>query len=377
MAQSGPSDSEYLPGLHGLRAIAVTLVIVYHFGVDWVPGDRGVLIFFVLSGFLITRLLLLEHSRQGRVSIAGFYARRALRIFPAFYCYWLLVVGLLVVSGKTVPWAHALSSLVYVTDYYNALRGDPNTPFSHIWSLAIEEQFYLVWPLVFLVLVRKPRAFVLVLVGVIGAVWVRRFVLTFLTPVDEGYIYAAFDTRIDHILLGCLLAIVSAQAWSRALLEHLVRKTYFPLITLAILVGATVTDEWLGRATGARVVYRDVAGFALEPLVIALFIFQVVKLGNRSPWSWLEWPVLRFVGRLSYSLYLYQQLALWSVSSRLAAQSPIVQFVVATGATAALAAGSYYLVERPFLRMRNGKRWSLTGPAQAPHRQASVSEVPG
>ncbi|HMB27009.1 MAG TPA: acyltransferase, partial [Blastocatellia bacterium] len=133
----------HIPALDGIRAIAVFLVIFYHFGFAWAPGGLGVTMFFVLSGFLITWLLLKENGKYGDVSLKGFYLRRVLRIFPAFYVYWTALVFLLLLKGKDVLWPHAISSFFYVSDYYNAILGDPNNGFSHTWSLAIEEQFYL------------------------------------------------------------------------------------------------------------------------------------------------------------------------------------------------------------------------------------------
>ncbi len=258
-----------------------------------------------------------------------------------------------------MPWGHAISSLVYATDYFNAILGDPNTPFSHIWSLAIEEQFYVLWPILFVVLIHKPKYLALTLAGLIGTVWLWRIALTLFTATGEGYIYAAFDTRVDHILVGCLLAILSTLGPSSHLLMQLARKTYFPVVTLVLLVVSVFGGDWLSRATSRQAEYRDVIGFAIEPVIIAVFLIQVVQLGARAPWNWLEWPPLRLIGRLSYSLYLYQQLALWSVSSRLADQPPVFRFVVATAVTALLAAASYCLVERPFLQIRNGAGWSL------------------
>src|SRR5918995_3010394 len=110
-----------LPSLDGLRAIAVFLVVFYHFGVPYVNGGLGVLIFFVISGFLITWLLLKEEARWGNVSLKLFYIRRTLRIFPAFYAYWLLiVVGLGLILGKRIIWPQAVSSFFYVNNYYQA-----------------------------------------------------------------------------------------------------------------------------------------------------------------------------------------------------------------------------------------------------------------
>ena len=105
--------------------------------------------FFVLSGFLITWLLLNEEKRWVNISLKLFYVRRSLRIFPAFYVFWFLVVGTGVIMGKRLAAGQAVSSLFYLTNYYQVLFGDPDTALSHTWSLAIEEQFYLLWPLAF------------------------------------------------------------------------------------------------------------------------------------------------------------------------------------------------------------------------------------
>lgn len=148
--------------------------------------------FFVLSGFLITWLLLKENEKSGTVSLSGFYMRRVLRIFPAFYCYWTLLIILLLLKHQVIPWPHAWSSVFYTSNYYIALNGDPENGFSHTWSLAIEEQFYLLWPLAFLLWRRNLARLTGHLVCIIGAVWLYRALLVFLLKVDQAYIYAAF-----------------------------------------------------------------------------------------------------------------------------------------------------------------------------------------
>jgi peptidoglycan/LPS O-acetylase OafA/YrhL len=110
----------HIPALDGLRAVAVFLVIVAHFGFVMVPGTHSVMIFFVLSGFLITWLLLKENERYGAVSLAAFYKRRTLRIFPAFYAYWMLMITFLVGTGRAVLWPHAWSALFYTSNYISA-----------------------------------------------------------------------------------------------------------------------------------------------------------------------------------------------------------------------------------------------------------------
>src|SRR4029434_2724381 len=118
----------HIPALDGLRAVAVLLVIFSHFGFAFVPAIQGVMVFFVLSGFLITWLLLKEHDRRGTISLLSFYKHRTLRIFPAFYAYWLMMVALLIGTGRTVLWPHAWSALFYGSNYYSAIYGDPKKP---------------------------------------------------------------------------------------------------------------------------------------------------------------------------------------------------------------------------------------------------------
>jgi len=146
-------NRKHLPSLDGLRGIAALLVVFYHFGIEFgfhpPPGYLGVLIFFVLSGFLITWLLLKESSATGTVSLSGFYLRRSLRIFPAFYGFWLFSIGVRILGHRTIAWGAAIASFFYVSNYYYSLVPGADTFMLHTWSLANEEQFYLLWPWVF------------------------------------------------------------------------------------------------------------------------------------------------------------------------------------------------------------------------------------
>ena len=335
-----------IPGLDALRAFAVLLVMAYHFGFTSIPGGYGVVAFFVLSGFLITWLLLKEQEATGTVSLRKFYIRRSLRIFPAFYAFWILLVSALFVTGRHVPWDHAASAFVYLSNYYNAIFGDPNTGFSHTWSLAIEEQFYLLWPAAFLLLVRQPRKMAGRLLGLILAVWLYRVALVRVFDVDQGYIYAAFDTRFDALLVGCLTAVVLH--WKRAqratgwILAH-------PGLALLPLLGVVLLVMDLPFDIPRR---RDIFGFALVPPLLALFMVQVIGFQGTRSWSWLEHPVLRFLGRISYPLYLYQQITLHMVRDALAGWPVAVQFAGACVVTVAVASASFYILEQPFLRLK-------------------------
>ncbi len=336
-------EQKHIPALDGIRAVSVFSVIWYHFGADQFPG---VSTFFVLSGFLITWLLLGERAMTGTISLSGFYKRRALRIFPAFYAYWIGVMILLFLAKKTIPWGNAASALVFVGNYYSGLNHHPANAFSHTWSLAIEEQFYLLWPALFLLWRHDLRKMTNGLLALIGAVWLFRAVLCYGFDVDQSYIYASFETRCDNLLVGCLAAVLIKRGVGMRIWEMLIRHAILPLVTLFLVVSSVK----FGGLFIPR--YRDVVGFAVQPVLLAILIVQLVALSGSFIWKWLDSAPMRFIGRISYPLYLYQQMTLWPVQQRLKGYPIEVQFVVASAVTILVASMSYYVVERPFLRLK-------------------------
>lgn len=335
-----------LPALDGLRAIAVFLVVLYHSGLAWVPGGLGVLVFFVLSGFLITWLLLEEQDRYGAVSLKLFYARRTLRIFPAFYAYWALMAARGIYTHK-ILWVQTICAFFYVNNYYQAFFGDPNWAFSHTWSLGVEEQFYLLWPASFLFLQRLPRERVVRILWIaILAVWIYRPILRFVFGVDQGYIYEAFDTRADHLLCGCLLAFVlRSGAWPR-LWKALCSTPLYSALISAMLVGSVMLANRFG------VGYRDSVGFVLDPVLVALLIPQLIAWRQTLLWSWLNWPWMRYLGRISYSLYLYQQITPGILEKLLPHAGKALFVCVNALLVTIVATGSYFVIEKPFLKLK-------------------------
>lgn len=334
-----------LPGLGALRAISAYLVVFYHFSLAWVPGGLGVLAFFVLSGFLITWLLTNEFDRSGTISLRNFYLRRSLRIFPAFYAYSAAVLGLLLITGKHIVWPQTLAALTYVNNYYQALNGDPNTAFSHTWSLAIEEQFYLLWPLLFLSLASKRKTLTAVLAFVIVAIWVHRWDLV-ARGASSGYLYEAFDTRADHLLVGCALALVLRAGWLSRLWRAVCCHQLAPLMTLGALMASTA-------AAGSAEHYRDTIGFVVDPLLVALLIVQLIAFSESSGWRWTNTRVPLFLGQISYSLYLYQQITSSLIESALKGRPFALQLVVYVAGVTVVATMSYLVIERPFLRLKD------------------------
>ena len=341
--------SSHIPALDGVRAIAVFLVIFYHFGIMFVPGGSGVMMFFVLSGFLITWLLLKENEKYGKISLKGFYRRRILRIFPAFYLYWIGLVFLLLITGKRLLWPQAISSFFYLTNYYNAIFGDPNTGFSHTWSLAIEEQFYLLWPFFFSKFRHNLNKMTGFLVMVIAGVWIHRIVLFYVFNVDQAYFYASFDTRMDSLMVGCLCAVLLKRGVIKQFWEFICSNLFMPLITISLLAASI----YFGGYISSR--YRDIIGFAIDPLLIALLIVQLVSLSSTSYLKWIDWPVVRYLGRISYSLYLYQQLTMDPVRKILSGTPVLAQLIAAVTVTIIIASISYYVIERPFLKLKDNK----------------------
>jgi len=326
--------AKHIPKLDGLRALSALLVMLYHFGYP-IPAGFGVTCFFVISGFLITWLLLEERDKTGGTSLKGFYIRRAFRIFPAFYVYWALSVAYKVIWHRPLLWGQAVSSFFYVCNYYQGLNAYPESGFSRTWSLGVEEQFYLLWPFLFMKL-REPRQLLRVLLGIIAAIWVYRLGLYF-AGVHEYYLYTAFECRADSIFVGCALAVALRQrlldAWVGRLCRHWTR--------LLVTVGCLGLSLVFHHAYGSN--YRDPVAHLVEPVLFAILIVQMIGIQWR-PLELLDARPVRFLGLISYSTYLYHGVV------PIPASAPVVLKLIPAYV---MAAGSYLGVEKPFLRLRD------------------------
>jgi peptidoglycan/LPS O-acetylase OafA/YrhL len=212
--------------------------------------------------------------------------------------------------------------------------------------LAVEEQYYLIWPLIFWFWRKDLRRLSWIIAGMIGLVWAHRAILHFVVHVDQGYIYRAFDTRFDHLLVGCLLAVVLRAGFLRRLWMILCGSFVVPFLTLGLLV--------LSISIGVKsTMYRNVIGFAIDPILVAVVLVQLFVYRKSFFCSWLNSPIPVYLGTISYSLYLYQELTLFT-ARRLTAQYPVwVQFAVAVLSTVVMASASYWIIEKPFLRLKN------------------------
>jgi peptidoglycan/LPS O-acetylase OafA/YrhL len=366
-ADRGRSDPLHIPSLDGIRALSFFIVFLAHAGLSKaVPGGFGVTAFFFLSGYLITTLLRIEHERSGTISFKRFYLRRALRILPPIYLALALAlagVGAGWVAGPVAPGAVAAQAL-HFTNYWIIFRGEPGMAMGTgvYWSLAVEEHFYFLFPLLFVGLRRfggAPARQALVLWGLCAAILVWRCVLVFHFHVAENRTYMASDTRFDSLLYGCALAIYGNPVLDgpSRLPERLWKRALVPAAVAALLF------TFVYRQPAFRETFRySVQGIALTVAFIAAIRFPgwgFFRLLNR--------PAVAFVGVMSYSLYLVHHVVL-GVASRLLAAPPALQGAAALLVSFALSYAIYRVVEVPCARLRKrlGAATGAVAPAPAP-----------
>jgi len=344
--------SKRIASLDGLRAISVALVITghfyrttYHVGPHtpfWlVVGNMslGVSIFFVISGFLITRLLLCEHERYGTISLRNFYMRRFFRIFPGFYAY-VGCVGLLGVLGfLSLSRADLISAGTFTSDYS---RSATSWALEHIWSLSVEEQFYILWPSSLVILLRYANR--LTAAKVAGALIIAGPFSRIITHFEGGAFYAGHSgfllhTRVDTLMFGCLCALLEGTEALERTYRAVAKLTWvFPIFAL-------ILSPMLRQRFGDR--YLFVLGYTLEGFGIAATMLWLVRNSTSFVGRILNSRILVSIGVLSYSLYLWQQLFLNPGNTSVTGRFPLNLLCVAAAATL-----SYYVVERPFLQYR-------------------------
>ena len=345
----------YRPELDGLRGISILLVFVHHFYHRFLPGGfLGVDIFFVLSGFLITSLLLQEWDREGSISLRNFYIRRALRLMPALLTLVLVlgVFALIFLSGNGARKTYQgiwlalsyISNWLYAFDYASA-----DNPLGITWSLAIEEQFYLLWPLILRFVLRSGisrRGLLHALALSVAVVVLYRSLLLNLGA-SLTRLYYASDTRADALLIGCLIAILVAQ---NAFPKN--RKFEFSIKLLAAVAFVFLAFMAL-RSTWADLISYQAVLFTIIPLSAAVILVVLIKWPLRIVVRALRFAPLVWVGRVSYGLYLWHWPVRWFIYGRQPLPTSMVQLFAAVFLSLALTTLSYYFIEKPFLRLKD------------------------
>ncbi|HEY4319878.1 MAG TPA: acyltransferase [Gemmatimonadales bacterium] len=335
----------HLPSLDGLRACAILLVIVAHlthtlaessslFTVFGDLGNLGVRIFFILSGFLITQLLLREEVRSGSISLRRFYLRRVLRIFPAFFFFIAAMVAASRLGWIPLPTRDVLFAATFLANF----QTDRGWYLGHTWSLAVEEQFYLIWPTIFLLAGKRWRLTVAIAAVIIAPV--VRVGVFLMAPEAQRSIGEIFPTIMDTIAIGAALALARQALHQRDWYLSLLASRWCLAIPIAVLacnwfIFAFAWPGWL-------------LGETLLNLTIVFGIDRALTHSTGMIGRVLNLPMVAWIGTLSYSLYLWQQPYLPR-----AGRWPLQLLPWNVLALTGCAILSYYLVERPFVKLKD------------------------
>ncbi len=353
---AGPTDAEsrgtlqgYLPTLDGWRAIAVLLVVFGHCAssptpypwevtlAHWTPtiGPMGVQIFFAISGLLITSRLMEEWAKRGQISLKGFYIRRSFRILPALVFYLLIVAAAAAMGWVPLTAAEWIQSLLFVRNY----GGDGNWATGHTWSLSVEEHFYLLWPALLVLAGRRRSMWIAIATALLVAAW--RVMATHLRIFHSNEVDHRSDMQLDTLLGGAVLALLMARpAFYRSMKLHLTPAIAWGLIFSFMLCLLCVLRWWAKLHNPVRLTL---------PVFLPLLLVSTVLHPRLLFGRFLELAPMRWLGRLSYSLYLWQEFF-----SGPAVHAPLLLRTLRTYPlnivpSLAMAVLSYYVLEKPMI----------------------------
>lgn len=356
-------SNRYHPGLDGLRAVAVLAVLAYHLGFGWAEGGLlGVEVFFVLSGYLITDLLVNERQRSGRVHLGQFWLRRAKRLLPALFVMLAAVVvwATLVDPARLAAVRSDLPAAVfYASNWWFIFRHvsyfarfGPPSPLGHLWSLAIEEQFYVVWPLVVVAALRLARwRRALVALTILGAAAsAAEMAVLYVPGGNPTRVYDGTDTRAFALLIGAALALLLPRARAFGPVSHGARRLLEAVGGVA-LVGIFVLLWRTGEYS--TFLYRGgmVALSVLTALVIAVTIHPGARLGRL-----LGAEPLRWLGERSYAIYLWHYPVI-VLTTPVGARPSLARGTLQVASSVVLAAVSWRFVEQPARTGALGRLW--------------------
>jgi len=337
-------NASRMPSLDGLRAVSLCLVLFGHLcgTAGFLPraagtmfGDLanlGVRVFFVISGFLITSLLVDELDNSGVISLRRFYLRRTMRIFPAFYVYVAMLAGAAALGWVQLLRGDLLHAITYTSNYHEHqswLTG-------HLWSLSVEEQFYLLWPVVF-VFGGVRRAKCVAAMTMLAAPLCRTLMLVCMPETQWG-IGWWFPTVADAIAAGCLLAIWKPQLERSRRYNGLLHSRCFFLLPAAAIA--------MNMKAGGRLQVAIIE--SILNMAICVIVHRAVLMGHSLSSRVLNTHALSLAGRMSYSVYLWQQPFLNRFAATGLQTFPLNLILAVVCGTA-----SFYLIEAPMLRLRN------------------------
>lgn len=351
-----------IPSLDGIRAVSIAIVFLSHAGLrGTIPGYFGVLIFFLLSGFLITTLLRIEIEKTGTISLGSFYRRRIYRIWPPFYFFLGLATFVQVlthVAGYTIDWSLVGLQAIHWANYaiieHGSQQGRAVGTFL-LWSLAVEEHFYLVFPIMLLAMLKadlsrhtQARLLFAICIGVL--LW--RCLLYFGMDAKKIRLYVATDTRFDAILFGCWLAL-AANPWldPPKVSDRFLTWILVPAGLFVIAISFLPQQLWFDQT------FR----YTLQTVGLIPTFIASVRFHDRWPWKILNYSPVRYFGVLSYSFYLCHASIIAWVRAWIGGPK-FLQSVIVFFCALLLCHTVHVLIEKPFARLR--KREATKSDAQ-------------
>jgi len=360
-----PQVNRYMPGLDGLRALAVFAVIAYHLNLTIAPGGLlGVGIFFVLSGYLITDILVNQWRANGRLNLRQFWYRRMRRLLPALYFMMVVVMAWMMLFARVqfaAMQGDVMAALLYISNWwliyhhvsYFASFGPPS-PLGHLWSLAVEEQFYLGFPLALILMLRfvRRRGYLLGLIIAGVAASVLAMAVLYQPGMDPSRVYYGTDTRAFALLIGSALAVI----WPSRQLSSVLSRRQRVGLDSAGLVALLALLLMIGLINDYESFLYPI-GFLLLSLITALLVAVLAHPASRLG-KLFGWKPLRWLGVRSYGIYLWHYPVIVLSSTAANASEPnILREVLQVVASIALADLSWRLVERPFRQGTMSERW--------------------
>jgi peptidoglycan/LPS O-acetylase OafA/YrhL len=354
-------DHDVIPSLDGLRALSVLIVVVSHAGYgNIMPGGLGVTIFFFLSGYLITTLLLKEHERTGQISILNFYIRRVFRLLPPLLL--TLAIAYALTWAGPLPGGISingfLAQLFYFANYYSIFLDTGNTipdGTGILWSLAVEEHFYIFYPAIMTLLLAAPlraRAMAVIFASACVAILAWRFYLVRLPDFVAVRTYYASDTRIDSIIYGCILALVFNPMSRRGHSPgsdgfEAISRTDWGLLLIATLV-------LLGTLLFRGPVFRETARYSLQGLALMPIFYFSIRHAGRFPFAMLNTRWIAKLGVYSYAIYLihYVVIKMLEAKAQWLAFSRPVLFLTALTISVLFAAAIDQWIDPYFRKLR-------------------------
>jgi len=347
------NQNNYISYLDGFRGYAILLVILSHLG--FLPMDIayfGVTLFFFVSGLLITRLMVREHAKTGKISLKDFYLRRVFRLYPALLLMLLLSCTIVLFHGYKIIWNDIMSGIFYFTNYY-LVYFEPIVQDSKyllvsriLWSLSVEEHFYLLFPLLFIFFFSENSKLFLYIIGILLIAFLLTRILTLFSLDETGRIfkttYYTTHCRADSILFGCFAALLLYKYESGWYL-YAIQKKIVIICALILLAFSILYNDSFYQYT-FKYTFQGIALMFIIPAFSYLSHHNILKKA-------VDNTIMIFIGKLSYSLYLFHWVALKTSSLYFTAKT-FNWYCLTVFLTIILSILSYYYIEKPFLKLR-------------------------